>query len=128
MYDSVKIVRFKDGLDVISNVHRTYGMDEKPNGKVELSFPMMFQVRNSHLVLEQWLPLAVMQGDTVTIESNEILCEMNPNSEFAEYYVETIRKLKRALRQEKEEPRDEEELNEMLMAMVELETANVAIH
>jgi hypothetical protein len=70
-----------------------------------------------------------MEGDTVTIDSKEILCVMNPNSEFAEYYVETIRKLKRALRQEEDEPRDEECMRDMLAALLELETANnVVIH
>lgn len=123
MYDSVKIVRFKDGLDVITT--RTTISDDL----IELDNPMMFELRNSHLVMEQWLPLAVMEGDTVTIQSKEILCEMNPNSEFAEYYVETIRRLKRALRQEQEEPRDEIGMRDMLTALIELETANnVVIH
>lgn len=123
MYDSVKIVRFKDGLDVITT--RTTISDDL----IELNNPMMFELRNSHLVMEQWLPLAVMEGDTVTIQSKEILCEMNPNSEFAEYYVETIRRLKRALRQEQEEPRDEIGMRDMLTALIELETANnVLIH
>jgi hypothetical protein len=123
MHDSVKIVRFKDGLDVITT--RT----SLTKDLVELDNPMMFEVRRSHLVLEQWLPLSVMEGDTVTIESKEILCEMNPNSEFAEYYVETIRKLKRALRQEENEPRDEEGMRDMLAALLELETANnVVLH
>lgn len=123
MYDSVKIVRFKDGLDVITT--RTTISDDL----IELDNPMMFELRNSHLVMQQWLPLAVMEGDTVTIQSKEILCEMNPNSEFAEYYVETIRRLKRALRQEQEEPRDEIGMRDMLTALIELETANnVVIH
>jgi hypothetical protein len=123
MYDSVKIVRFKDGLDVITT-RTTLTKD-----LIELDNPMMFELRNSHLVLEQWLPIPVMEGDTVTIDSKEILCEMNPNSEFAEYYVETIRKLKRALRQEEDEPRDEDGMREMLAALIELETANnVVIH
>jgi hypothetical protein len=122
MYDLVKIVRFKDGLDVITT--RT----SLTKDLVELDNPMMFEVRNSHLILEQWLPLAVMEGDTVTIETKEILCEMNPNSDFAEYYVETIRKLKRALRQEKDEPRDGDDMKDMLEALIQLETANVSIH
>ena len=122
MYDLVKIVRFKDGLDVITT--RT----SLTKDLVELDNPMMFEVRNSHLILEQWLPLAVMEGDTVTIQTKEILCEMNPNSDFAEYYVETIRKLKRALRQEKDEPRDEDDMKDMLEALIELETANASIH
>jgi len=122
MYDLVKIVRFKDGLDVITT--RT----SLTKDLVELDNPMMFEVRNSHLILEQWLPLAVMEGDTVTIQTKEILCEMNPNLDFAEYYVETIRKLKRALRQEKDEPRDEDDMKDMLEALIQLETANVSIH
>jgi hypothetical protein len=123
MHDSVKIVRFKDGLDVIAT--RTCLTENL----IELDNPMMFEVRKSHLVLEQWLPISVMEGDTVTIDSKEILCVMNPNSEFAEYYVETIRKLKRALRQEEDEPRDEDGMRAMLAALIELETANnVVIH
>lgn len=123
MLDLVKIVRFRDGVDVITT--RT----SLSKDLVELDNPMMFEVRNSHLVLQQWLPLSVMQGDTVTIESKEILCEMCPNSDFAEYYVETIRKLKRALSREKDEPRDEESMRDMLEALAELETANnVVMH
>lgn len=123
MYDSVKIVRFKDGLDVITT---TTSISED---LIELDNPMMFELRNSHLVLEQWLPLAVMEGDTVTIKTKEILCEMIPNSDFAEYYVETIRRLKRALRQEEDEPRDDRGMRDMLAALIELETANnVVIH
>jgi hypothetical protein len=81
MLDLVKIVRFRDGVDVITT--RTLLTKDL----IELDNPMMFEVRNSHLVLQQWLPLSVMQGDTVTIESKEILCEMCPNSDLSLIHI-----------------------------------------
>lgn len=108
----VQIVRFKDGLDVITGINQD-------NNQVELSNPMMFQVKNSSLMLQNWLPLAVMKGDTVTVDKTEILCTMNPNDDFTEYYLNMVQDLKKEIKQMKKE----RELGlDVVEAMAELET------
>lgn len=124
---TVKIVRFKDGLDVISNVFYNYGMDDKPNGEVELTNPMMFELRNQNLVMEHWLPLAIMKEKKVTIKDSEILCTMEPNEEFAEYYVNAVKQMNKTLQEAKS--KDKEDIQDMLEALAELEdNKGIKIH
>ena len=49
---TVQIVRLKDGFDVVTQLQ--YKQDE-----VEFTNPMVFEIRNTALVLQHWLPLAV---------------------------------------------------------------------
>jgi len=124
---TVKIVRFKDGLDVISNVSYNYGMDDKHNGEVELTNPMMFEIRNQNLVMEHWLPLSIMKDKMVTIKESEILCTMEPNDDFAEYYTNTVKRLNKVLKETKD--KDKEEFQDMLEALAELEdNKGIKIH
>lgn len=124
---TVKIVRFKDGLDVITDVFYKYGMDDKTNGDVELSNPMMFELRNQNLVMEHWLPLAIMKEKKVTIKSTEILCTMEPNEEFAEYYTNAVKKMNKTLQEV--QSKDEEHIQDMLEALAELEdNKKIKIH
>lgn len=126
---TVQIVRFKDGLDVISNVDYT---DET----IELSSPMMFEIRNANLMLQHWLPLAIMKGDTVKINKSEILCVMDPNDDFSEYYTETVNKMKEILNTDKKSENILNELRDVVESMAEMEEAmdelehnkNIKIH
>lgn len=115
---TVQIVRLKDGSDVISYV-------EKYNDMVELEMPMMFQMVNQNLVLQHWLPLAAMKGNSVKIPRDEIVCYMEPNDAFQEYYNTAVHKVNSALENEGEYTEDEELIN----AMEELEnTKGISIH
>ncbi len=115
---TVQIVRFKDGLDVICNI------DYKDlSDKVELFNPMVFEVRNTNLVMQQWLPLAVIKGNSVMIDNREILCVMDPNDDFAEYYEETVRKMNEVLRKKEEASDDKEKIQEFLQSLIDLETS-----
>ena len=122
---TIKIVRFKDGLDVITNLYYGLGMDDRPNGDVELTNPMMFEVRNSNLVMQHWLPLSIMKGEKVTIRKEEILCTFEPNDEFAEYYDNTVREMRKAVRESEKDP----EMSDMLEALAEINsTKGLVIH
>lgn len=113
---TVQIVRFKDGLDVICDV------DYKDlSENVELFNPMIFEVRSANLVMQQWLPLAVIKGNSVTINNREILCVMDPNDDFAEYYTETVRKLHEAIRKEKKSSSNED-VEELMKSLIEMES------
>lgn len=116
---TVKIVRFKDGLDVITDVFYKYDMDDKMNGDVELTNPMMFELRNQNLVMEHWLPLAIMKEKKVTIKSTEILCTMDPNEDFEEYYTNAVKQMNKALQDSKS--KNKEDIQDMLEALAELE-------
>jgi hypothetical protein len=112
----VQIVRFKDGLDIITEIDYS---DES----VELSNPMMFSIKNGNLMLQHWLPLAVIKSDTVTVDKSEILCVMDPNDDFCEYYSTTVSKMKDILSpSEKKSENIMEELKDVVEAMAEMET------
>ena len=112
---TVQILRPKDGSDVIS-------ITENINGMVELQYPMIFQLVNQNLVLQHWLPLGAMKGNSVKIPRDEIICYMEPNENFQEYYATAVNKVEKAL----EEPDD---MEDMVEAMEELEnTKGILIH
>ena len=122
---AVQIVRFKDGLDVIGNVIE-HSIDSTKHGELELSNPMLFEVRNSHLVLQHWLPLAVIKGEKVDVNKNDVLCRMEPNDDFKEYYINTVKNLKKEI---KEMKKQKEAGVDVLEALTELnQNKNINIH
>ena len=119
---TVQIVRLKDGSDVISQVS-VHGDDSIYNGEVELTYPMMFSVVNQNLVLQHWLPLAVMKSKSVKIPREEVLCFMDPNDNFEDYYISTVNKVSSIVNKK------EEEVEELMEALDELEnTKGIKIH
>ena len=114
---TVQIVRLKDGSDVICSM-------EKYPDVVELDYPMMFSLVNQNLVLQHWLPLGVMKGTSVKIPRDEIICFMDPNESFEEYYNKAVSKLSSVMDND-----NEEELNDVMEAMDELEhKKGISIH
>ena len=112
----VQIVRFKDGLDIITEIDYS---DES----VELSNPMMFSIKNGNLMLQHWLPLAVMKEKSVMIPREEVLCFMEPNDNFEDYYKSAVRKVTSVINKK------ETEVEEMMEALDELEnTKGIKIH
>ena len=109
----IKIVRFKDGLDVVCHFNYT-SSDET---MMELETPMMFEVRNTNLVMQHWLPLSLMKANTVKIKTEEVLCLIEPSDEFAEYYHETVTKMNRFVNKKQ----TEEENHQLMEALSELE-------
>ena len=116
---TVQIVRLRDGFDVVTQLE--YKEDE-----VEFTNPMAFEIRNTALVLQHWLPLAVMEGNSVMIPRDEILCVMDPNENFRDYYENTINKMNSALKETRD---NEDNMEEMVEAMEELENSKgLSIH
>lgn len=120
---TIQIVRLKDGSDVISQVIHKQINEYEHGSEVELTYPMMFSVVNQNLVLQHWLPLAVMKNKSVVIPRDEILCFMEPNDNFEEYYISTVNKVSSIVNKK------EEEVEEMMEALDELEnTKGIKIH
>jgi hypothetical protein len=122
---TVQILRFKDGLDVICKafVHDTESL---LYGKIEIESPMIFEIRNQNLVLQHWLPLAVMKSNKALVDRNDVLCTLEPNDDFKEYYINTVKNLKKELREMKKE---RESGVDVMEAIAELATnKNINIH
>ena len=113
MENNIKIVRFKDGLDVVCLLNYT----SEDESMMELETPMMFEVRNTNLVMQHWLPLSLMKENTVKIKTEEVLCLIEPSDEFAEYYHETVTKINRFVSKKQ----TEEENHQLMEALSELE-------
>ena len=119
----IKIVRLKDGSDVISEVTIKKDSAGQYDTEVELTLPMMFSLVNQSLVLQHWLPLAVMKGNSVMLSLDEVICIMEPNEDFKEYYETAVKKVTSVLNKK------EKDLEEMMEALDELEnTKGIRIH
>lgn len=115
---AVKILRLKDGLDIVCNI-----AEEKDN-KIVIENPMLFELRGVNLILQYWLPMAVIKGESVEIGTDSVLCSMDPSDDFSEYYVNSMNRMRDFERKE-----NEVELNEeVLAAFQEKETKNLLIH
>ena len=115
---AVKILRFKDGLDVICNCL------EEIDNKIIIENPMLFELRGVNLVLQYWLPMAVIKGESVEIGTDNIICSMDPTDDFSEYYVTSMERMRDFERKEKEV----ELSDEVLTAFQEKETKKSLIH
>lgn len=107
---AVQIVRLKDGFDVITDTNYL-------EQEIQLKDPMIFHLKNQNLVLQQWLPLAVIKESKVTINKSEVLCVMEPNEDFKEYYVNTVESLQVELNNIKKE---KDEGTDVMEAIAEL--------
>ena len=93
--NTIKIVRLKNGEDIIGNVTANgiqyYDIDE----------PMSFEVdyRNNHsgLVMRHWLPVQLLKKNQLQLNTHDVLCVLDPDDEFSEYYLNTVEKVKRLL-------------------------------
>jgi hypothetical protein len=113
MENNIHIVRFKDGTDVICV------MEELDSFQIKITNPMMFEVRNSNLLLQHWLPVDIMKGDAVAINTEDVLCVFEPTDEFTEYYLNTVVKMAEILRNRSKVK--EEDLN-MMEVLKEMES------
>ena len=125
MENEVKIVRFKDGMDVICF------FDNLNAEVVDIIEPMMFEVRNMNLVMQQWLPIAMIKENRASVKWEDILCVMEPSDDFKEYFHTTVEKLNLTLEKKKNASTDEEKeyMLEVMSAMDEMDnTKNLKLH
>jgi MinD-like ATPase involved in chromosome partitioning or flagellar assembly len=85
--DNIRILRLKDGQDIICNV-----LTESTQ-TIDILDPMVFAVRNANLMIQQWLPLAVIKDTQVNLKQDDILCSLQPNESFREYYQGLVSKI-----------------------------------
>jgi SAM-dependent MidA family methyltransferase len=94
--NTIKIVRLKNGEDIIGN------LSDNTNGDYEISEPMSVSlVQKGHengLVMSHWLPVQLIKKNEIKINSRDVLTMFEPNDEFAEYYTNTVEKIKNLLK------------------------------
>jgi len=115
---TIQILRLKDGSDVICETESVSA------GMIELKYPMMFNMINQKLVLQHWLPLAAIKGNSVKVPRDEIVCYMEPNEEFSEYYQIAVNKIDSVISND-----NNDEIGDIMEALEELESSKgISIH
>ncbi len=94
--NTIKIVRLKNGEDIIGN------LTDNTDGHFEISEPMSVSLvqkgHESGLVMSHWLPVQLIKKNEIKISSRDVLTMFEPNDEFAEYYTNTVEKIKQLLK------------------------------
>lgn len=123
MNDTIKILRLKDGEDIIASYH----LDEKTN-IVVLSNPMVLFFKRlgmgkSVVIMNPWLPLELVQENSAKILINEIMTVFEPKKSLIEYYLTSVKEsseliemnsnmIDESLRNAFEEEEDDEEFDD----------------
>jgi hypothetical protein len=119
----IKIVRLKNGEDIISIV-------QQENEGVNLLEPMAIEFhsrgQNTGMVMSYWLPIQLTDANEVFMKNENIMCMMDPNKEFLDYYVKALKKLKDA--EDSVESTSEDEITETLIAEEDLKSGVHVIH
>ena len=109
----IKIVRLKDnGFDIICD------MLDQTAESVTLDQPMEFEVRNKELAMNYWLPINMIKENSVSIKLDNILCVIDPTSEFVEFYANTVERIGGVLSGDE----DQEHYEDIMDAMDELDS------
>ena len=89
----IKIVRLQSGEDIIGNITDLY---ETGNYIVEepMSVGIEYRGKEAGLMMHHWLPIQLIKKNEITLEQKDILCVLEPNDEFCEYYLNTVEKIK----------------------------------
>jgi hypothetical protein len=98
---------------------------------VDIIEPMMFEVRNMNLVMQQWLPIAMIKENRASVKWEDILCVMEPSDDFKEYFHTTVEKVNDSIQKKKNASTEEEKeyMLEVLSAMDEMDnTKNLKLH
>lgn len=88
--EQIKILRLKDGEDLISYVE-DYG-----TGEVLLRSPMMVIVKHDNksgkqtVLMDHWLPTYIILKNEVILKTTDILCTMDSSPALNEYYENAI--------------------------------------
>jgi hypothetical protein len=117
MLDTIKILRLKNGEDIIAYIK------SEDDINYDISEPMTVdvEVRGSNagqLIMGNWLPVQLIKQNETTLKSEDILLMMEPQDHFLEYYMNAVDKLNKILEAKREtEKMTDEEITEILNAL-----------
>lgn len=125
----IKIVRLQNGEDIIGNM-----IKQEPgyNGYIieePMSVSIDYRSKESGLVMNHWLPVQLIKKNQIEIEQKDILCLLEPNDEFCEYYMNTVEKIKDLLKAKNlVDSLDDDEVNDIMDAFDELNLDGTTLH
>jgi molecular chaperone DnaK (HSP70) len=116
----IKIVRLKNGEDIIGSLMRL------PIDDIQITEPMSVEITNrgneNGLVMAHWLPVQLIKKNEITIKSCDVLTMFEPNDEFAEYYLNTVEKIKSLMKaKELTDEMTDEEIEDIMDALEDSE-------
>ena len=126
MENNIRIVRLQNGEDIM-------GCFTANNCNYDISEPMSVQIehngREAGLMMHHWLPVQLLKKNEITLEQKDILCVLEPNEEFCEYYLNTVEKIKSLLKAKNIiDSMDEEEIENAREAFDELRNNGNILH
>ena len=121
----IEILRLKNGEDIIGEVYTD-------TGDYEILDPMSVGLetrgKETGLVMQHWLPVQLIEGNRTIIRKEDVLTTFSPNSEFKEYYQNTVKKLNDILNAKKlADEMSDEEIQEAI-DILEVGLGNQTIH
>ena len=123
----IKIVRLQNGEDIIGN------LTNEDIGKFTVEEPMAVNIeyrgREAWLMMHHWLPVQLIKKNEILLENKDVLCILEPNDEFCEYYLNTVEKIKELLSAKNTlDGLDEEETDNIMDAFEELLNDGKTLH
>ncbi len=127
MESNIKIVRLQTGEDIIGNI------TELDLGCLNVSEPMSVEIdyrKNSPgLIMHHWLPVQLIKKNEIQISNKDVLCLLEPNDEFTEYYLSTVEKIKELLDAKNlVDSLDDEEIDNIMEAFEEMKQYGDTLH
>jgi len=127
--EAIKVLRLKSGEDIIAYLEQV----DKLNFIVRE--PMVFMFKNNPktgkdiVMMDHWLPAALLKHNEAFLTENEIVTILEPNSEFSEYFenaVDSIHKAK-SMVEELSESNEEEMSQDMMTTMLDLVGPDISV-
>ena len=113
--NTIKIVRLKNGEDIIGNLNL---IDDEYEIMEPMSVNVVMKGQESGLVMSHWLPVQLIKKNEIKINSRDVLTVIEPNDEFAEYYTNTVEKIKMLLKAKNTaDEMTDEEIEDIMDAM-----------
>ena len=114
---SIRILRLKTGDDIIAEI-------DCNSDVYYVNSPMVIWMdqnqKTPKLCMDHWLPVQVIDDNSVVLRTEDVLTEFYPNEQLAEYYINTIKEFNSVLdAKEKEDNMSDEEIIETIMALQE---------
>ena len=127
MESNIKIVRLQNGEDIIGSVadldYSQYNISEP------MSVAIDYRQKTAGLVMHHWLPVQLIKKNEITINIKDVLCLLEPNDEFVEYYTNTVEKIRELLDAKNlVDGLKDDELEDVMYAFEELEQDGTTLH
>jgi len=125
--DNIKIIKLQNGEDIIGTITANgiqyYDVDEP------MAFEVDYRGNHSGLVMRHWLPVQLLKKNQIQLKTQDVLCVLDPDEEFSEYYLHTVEKIKRLLKvKDSVNEMNDEEIQEIVDELTTLNQGNDTIH